>query len=103
MNRRKLFMLVLAVVGVVWFVRGGGPDATQGHRQRAANVVVAYTAKWCYKCQLDKPHLAELRAQGWTVQEIDVDAAGLHMGIPWYRVFKNGSPVFQTDNILEIQ
>lgn len=97
MDRRRWILLGLALVGVVWFVRGGGQPS--GPRQRA---IVAYTAKWCGKCQLDKPRLAELRVQGWSVQEIDIDAAGLTITVPWYVVTQNGATI-ETENLRAIQ
>lgn len=110
MKRAALWaaFLILVVVGLVKCFPGPSPAATSftppvPKQVEAGYTIKVYTAKWCGRCQQDKPYLHQLESAGWAIHEIDIDAAGIRMSVPWYRVYKDGSPLFQTQNIYEIQ
>lgn len=103
MNKLKFGLAALLVLVAIRLWREAGTAEPTTPKASPSFAIVAYTASWCAPCQRDKPYLAELRAVGWEVTEVDIDAAGLEMSVPWYKVFKDGVPVFQTDNIREIQ
>ena len=73
---------------------------------QATHEVLAFTADWCQACQQDKPKLADLRARGIEVVEIDYDARPDLVRkyrvrrLPTYIVLQDGEEVERTESIL---
>jgi thiol-disulfide isomerase/thioredoxin len=67
--------------------------------------VMAFTAKWCEQCQIDKAELQKLREQGVEIVEIDVDrdpttAEQYNVThLPTYVVEENGVEVERTGSV----
>jgi thiol-disulfide isomerase/thioredoxin len=78
------FLLVFSSILLVGMTKYAAAQVDSGLTRPP--VLVVFTAKWCPHCQSLKPSIAQLKQNGYNIQELDYDSPGAKLYFEQYKV-----------------